>query len=249
MEAQQDFTKHPEVAQDRLVLYVRKAIPAPTANSLKPLMILEALEIPYSIHLITSLSQETWYHEINPYKQLPALEDVDLLETSGGNKRRLNVFDSSAMLIYLCDKYDKDGLFIGRNAVERAQVTSWLIAYAAGLGATGEWWLKMRHDENLKPALTVIENAIRREYDILEKRLGEPGQRWIALADRPTVADFAIQPLANPRVARNAAIDFEAWPRTKAWSEAVDRLAYIERATRLNNKLGMTEEEIELHGR
>ncbi|KID73839.1 Glutathione S-transferase tcpG [Metarhizium brunneum] len=249
MGSQKDNSRHPDVPQDKLVLYVRKAIPAPTANSLKPLMILEALKIPYSIHLIKSLPDELWYHEINPYKQLPAMEDVDVFEAGNGEKRRLNVFDSTSMLIYLCEKYDKDGLYIGKTAIERAQVMNWLIAYAAGLGATGEWWLKLRNDPQLAPALQVIEAAIKREYDILEKRLSEPGQKWVALADRPTLADFAIQPLANPRVAKNAKIDFDNWPKTKAWSEAVDKLPYIEKAMFENNRLGMTEEEIRVHGR
>lgn len=212
-------------------------------------MIMEALQIPYSIHLIKSLPDETWYHEINPYKQLPAIEDVDVFVTSSGEEKRINVFDSTAIFLHLCYKYDKDGLYIGKDAAERAQVMNWLIAYTAGLGATGEWWLKLRNDKALAPALVVIETAIKREYDILEKRLSEPGQKWVALADRPTLADLAIQPLANPRVAKNANIDFDKWPKTKAWSQAVDALPFVEKAMFANNRLGMTEEEIKEYKR
>ncbi|KAM3427506.1 hypothetical protein MY4824_009412 [Beauveria thailandica] len=249
MASQEALTVRPDIPKDKLVLYVRKAIPAPTANSLKPIMIMEALQIPYSIHLINSLSDETWYHEINPYRQLPAIEDVGVFEAGSGQEKRLNVFDSTSILVYLCDKYDKDGLYIGKNPVERAQVMNWLIAYTAGLGATGEWWLKLRGNEELAPALNIIEAAITREYDILEKRLGEPGQKWVALADRPTLADLAIQPLANPRVAKNAKIDFDDWPKTKAWSEAVDAIPFVQRAMLTNSRLGMTEAEIQEHGR
>lgn len=225
------------------------AIPAPTANSLKPLMICEALSIPYSIHLIKSLPEESWYHEINPFKQLPAIEDVEVYENGAGEKRRLNVFDSTAIFIYLCEKYDKEGEFIGKNNIERAQIMNWLIAYTAGLGATGEWWLKLRNDPELAPALRVIETSIQKEYAILEKRLNEPGQEFIALPGRPTLADFAIQPLANPRVAKNAKLNFADWPKLRAWSEKIDNLPYIARAMEKNNVLGMTEEEIKQHGR
>lgn len=216
---------------------------------MKPLVILEALNVPFSIHLIKSLPDETWYHEINPYKQLPAIEDTEVIVTAGGEKKRLNIFDSTAILLYICDKYDKEGSLIGKDAVERAHVMNWLIAYTAGLGATGEWWLKLRNSDELAPALKVIETAIKREYDILEARLSEPGQKWVALADRPTIADLAIHPLANPRVAKNAQIDFSQWPKALAWSEAVDALPYVQKATFANNRLGMTEEEIAQHGR
>lgn len=212
-------------------------------------MIFEALSIPYSIHLIQSLPDETWYHEINPYKQLPAIEDVVLYENANGEKRPVNIFDSTAISIYFCDKYDKEGRYIGRDPIERAQILNWLIAYTAGLGATGEWWLKLRNDPALAPALKVIENAIRREYDILEKRLNEPGQQFVALPDRPTLADFAIQPLANPRVGKNANLDFANWPKLKVWSDAIDSLPYIASAMKKNNVLGMTEEEIKQYGR
>ena len=212
-------------------------------------MILQALQIPFAIHLIKSLPDETWYHEINPYKQLPALEDVEIFETGNGGKRRLNISDSTAILIYLCEKYDKDGSYIGKGPVERALVMNWLIGYTAGLGATGEWWLKLRNSEELAPALRAIESSIKREYDILEKRLSEPGQKWVALADRPTIADLAIQPLANPRVAKGAQIDLKDWPHVFAWSEAVDNLPYVAKAVFENNRLGMTEEEIKKHGR
>ncbi|KAJ2902517.1 Glutathione S-transferase tcpG [Zalerion maritima] len=247
-----DRTRHPDVDQDKLVLYVKKALPAPTMNSLKPLILIEALSIPHSIHIVESLSEETWYRDVNPYQLAPAIEDTETCEeTATGERRRLCVFDSTAILLHLAEKHDGGGgggTFRGGDVAERAAVTSWLVAYAAGLGATGEWWLKLRRPRGMEEALRVVADSVRREYDVLERRLGEPGQGFVALPDRPTIADFAIQPLANAAVAASAGIDFAQWPRLGAWSRRVADLPYVKRAVHRNSRLGMSEEELVEHG-
>ncbi|KAK4153859.1 glutathione S-transferase tcpG [Chaetomidium leptoderma] len=244
-----DWSKHPEVATDRLVLYVRKALPAPTMNSLKPLMLIEALSIPHSIHLIQSLQEETWLHDVNPFKLLPAMEDVELCNTGDGTtQRRLNVFDSSACLLYMADKYDTDRTWLGRGLAERTVVMSWTVAYAAGLGATGEWWLKMRKPPANPDALARILDSIRVEYDVLEKRLGEPGQRFVALPDRATVADLAFMPLANAKIAAAGGIDISQWPRLKDWSERIAAIPAVEKAIWRNERLGLSRDEIVAQG-
>ncbi|KAK0739369.1 glutathione S-transferase [Apiosordaria backusii] len=244
-----DWSKHPEVATDRLVLYVRKALPAPTMNSLKPLMLIEALSIPHSIHLIHSLQEETWLHSVNPFKLLPAMEDVDLYTTGDGTtQRRLNIFDSSACLLYLADKYDTDRTWLGRGLTERTIVMSWVVAYAAGLGATGEWWLKMRKPPANPDGLERMIDAIKVEYDVLEKRLSEPGQRFVALHDRASIADLAYMPLANEKVAAAGGIDIAMWPRLKEWSERVAAIPAVRKAIWRNERLGLTREEIVAQG-
>lgn len=60
---------------------------------------------------------------------------------------------------------------------------------------------------------------VKEQYGILERRLSEPGQNYIALPDRPTIADFANLPFANEKIAASADIDFSGWPKLKAWSE------------------------------
>jgi glutathione S-transferase len=99
----------------------------------KPLILIEALSIPHRIHIINSTKNETWFHDINPYKMVPAMEDrVESNNNSGTTL--VNVFDSSACLQYIANKYDKDGLYGGRNLWEKTMVTNWLMAYTAGLG-------------------------------------------------------------------------------------------------------------------
>lgn len=63
---------------------------------------------------------------------------------------------------------------------------------------------------------------------------------FVALADRLTIADIAIVPFANERVAASAAIDFNEWPALKSWSERILNLPEVvksqQRATRFGHK-------------
>ena len=71
---------------------------------------------------------------------------------------------------------------------------------------------------------------IEEQYWILERRLCEPGQNYIALPDRPTIADFANLPFANEKIAASAHLDFSGWPKLKAWSEGMFARPAVARA-------------------
>ncbi|KAJ5488071.1 hypothetical protein LT330_008433 [Penicillium expansum] len=235
----------PSIPDDKLVLYVKKASPTSTANSVKPLMLIEALNIPHHIHLIESTSNETWFHAVNPYKMVPAIEDVEVYD-SNGEFQRLNIFDSSACLTYLAEKYDTEGLYRGKNLCERTIITNWLMSYTAGLGATGKIWLLMKAPKPVPigESLSILVKYIRTEYDFLESRLSEPGQLYIAISDRPTIADFAILPLANEKIAASAELDFNEWPKLMAWSEQMSSFKPVARALHRVSRFGLSEEEL-----
>ncbi|OAA63435.1 glutathione S-transferase [Niveomyces insectorum RCEF 264] len=242
---EEDLTVRPAIPDDKLVLYVKKASPTSTANSVKPLMLIEALNIPYTTHIIKSTSKETWFHAVNPYKMVPALEDPYTDEVTGERKRHC-VFDSSACLTYLAEKYDKDGVYGGKNLEERTVIMNWLMSYTAGLGATGKIWLlmKMPKDVDIGQSLTVLLRYIKSEYNFLETRLSEPGQEYVALADRATIADLAILPLANETIATSANLDFNEWPNLKKWSERISKLPPVARALHKIARFGLSEEEL-----
>lgn len=208
-------------------------------------MLIEALDIPHHIHLIESTSNETWFHSVNPYKMVPAMEDSTEPE-SGDTTQRINVFDSSACLTYLAEKYDTEGLYRGKNPCERTTIMNWLMSYTAGLGATGKIWLLMKapKEVSIGESLSVLLKYIRTEYDFLESRLSEPSQLYVALADRPTIADFAIYPLANEKIATSAELDFTQWPKLKAWSEQMSSFKPVARALHRVSRFGLSDEEL-----
>lgn len=59
------------------------------------------------------LQDETWYEEINPFKQVPTIDDNGFILTESG-----------AILLYLAEK---SGKLIPKDLQGRAQVTRWLI--------------------------------------------------------------------------------------------------------------------------
>lgn len=66
--------------------------------------------------------------KINPNGRVPCLVSND----SDG----FAVWESGAILYYLCDKHDKEGRFLGKTPEERAIVMQWLTHQLSGLGPT-----------------------------------------------------------------------------------------------------------------
>lgn len=57
------------------------------------------------------------------------------------------------------------------------------------------------------------------QWDILEKRLGLPDQQYIALADRPTIADISYFPFAMHWMFNFLGVDISKYPNIKSWGE------------------------------
>ena len=57
------------------------------------------------------------------------------------------------------------------------------------------------------------------QWNILEKRLSLPGQQFIALKDRPSIADISYFPFAMPWMFKFFGVDIKDWPHIAAWAE------------------------------
>ncbi|KAF2877962.1 hypothetical protein BDV95DRAFT_600651 [Massariosphaeria phaeospora] len=222
---------HSSDSDPKITLYVIKSTPTSGANIVKVLSLIEALSIDHNVQVVPSTKNDIWFHRISPTKMVPALEG---LESNEG--KRLNVFESSSCLEYLVDQYDDDGLYGGKNIWERTQVRNWLTMHTAGLGSFAKMWLTFKRlpapspsssADVFDPTINHFSAAIESEYTCLDTRLSEPNQYYIALPDRPTITDFATFPFANTQVAQMAGIDFEKWPKLKAWSEQMMELEAV----------------------
>jgi glutathione S-transferase len=58
-----------------------------------------------------------------------------------------------------------------------------------------------------------------KQWDILEKQLSKPGQEYIAVANRPTLADLAYFPFAMPWMFTFLGVDVKDWPRIQQWAD------------------------------
>lgn len=57
-----------------------------------------------------------------------------------------------------------------------------------------------------------------KQWDILEQRLSQPGQQYIALPDRPTLADISYFPYAMPWMFTFLGVCIQDWPHIEKWA-------------------------------
>jgi len=116
----------------------------------------------------------------NSFGQVPVLED----KREDGD---VTLADSNAILIYLANAYDKDNIWLPKNAVDAANVQRFL-SVAAGKVAYGPAVARL---VNVFGAGLDKEAAIAAAHSILSQ-LDEhlEGREWL-VTDKPTIADVA----------------------------------------------------------
>lgn len=71
---------------------------------------------------------------------------------------------------------------------------------------------------------------LKRQYGILNQRLSAPGQKWLGVPDRPSIADLSVYPFADKTTLDRMELDVAQWPALKDWRERVAKLPYVEKA-------------------
>src|SRR5947209_4342825 len=100
-----------------------------TPNGRKVSILLEELALPYAVIKIDISSGEQFAPEflaVNPNGKIPAIVDRD-----GPGGKRLAVFESGAILIYLAEKTRK---LLATEPVRRIETLEWLMFQMGGLG-------------------------------------------------------------------------------------------------------------------
>ena len=103
-----------------------EVLAAPTPNGKKVSVMMEELQVPYTLRYIDlkkNEQKEDWFLKINPNGKIPAIIDHE-----NGD---FPVFESGAILIYLGEKYGK---FLPKETKKKSQVIQWLMFQMAGLG-------------------------------------------------------------------------------------------------------------------
>ncbi|KAH8888281.1 PLP-dependent transferase [Thozetella sp. PMI_491] len=160
-------------------------------NYLKPLILAEELGFAHVLSIIDT--RDEWYRSIHPERYVPALQDQDP-ETG----EKVVVFEGTACLQYLAERFDTEGYWTGKTAFEKANVLSWTAYQTAGLG---------------------LHANVLQQWDVMERRLSEPGQHFIALKDRPTLADLSYFPFAMPWMFKFLGVNVQDWPAIEKWGE------------------------------
>ncbi|CAD7698981.1 unnamed protein product [Ostreobium quekettii] len=200
-----------EEEEPRVTLYT-----AGTPNGWKAAVLLEELGLPYKVRPISiskGEQKEDWYLKINPNGRIPAIVDH-------GNGDYA-VFESGALMMYLCDHYGDGSLFPKvEDDKARYEVIAWLMFQMSGLGP-----MQGQANHFVRYAPVQIEygkeryvNETKRLYSVLDKQL--EGKEWIA-AGRYTIADIACFTWVFIHFWSD--VDIEEFPNLKAWKERIEK--------------------------
>lgn len=153
----------------------------PSPNPAKVALFLEEAGLPYELVPIDTRKGEQFsstFLAINPNGKTPALVDDDAV-----------LFDSNAILLYLAEK---TGQFLAEDKpAARAQMLSWLMFVATGIGPYSGQAVHFRHfaPEPKDYAVTRYMFEAKRHWGILDARLAA---HEYMLGDTYTIVDMAV---------------------------------------------------------
>jgi GST-like protein len=184
-----------------------------TPNGRKVSVMLEECGLPYKVHKIDISKGDQFkpkFVAINPNSKIPAIVDPD-----GPKGKKLALFESGAILIYLADK---TGKFMTRDAADRYIVLQWLMFQMGGVGPMfGQTHHFMRAaKEQIPYGIERYHTETKRLYGVMNKRLGEA--KFLAGKDY-SIADIA----TYPWVARHEwhRVALEDFPNVKRWYDTI----------------------------
>jgi len=210
----------------------------PTGNGLKVAILLEELELPYTVRPInirTGEQKQDWFQAISANGRIPAIVD----HAPVGMDEPLSLFESGAILNYLANKA---GRFLPADGtVERQRVQEWLFwqvghvtPYLSQLQV-----FKEKAPEPIAFALDMLGAEAARLYGVLEKRLGEVP----FVAGEYSIADMAIFPWIQP--ARQGQ-DLTQYPNIDAWRERIKARPAVQRAYAKGREVAANEKSLAL---
>jgi GSH-dependent disulfide-bond oxidoreductase len=201
--------RHP----DRLQLYSW-----PTPNGVKVPIALEEMELPYEVHAVNIMQNESWTEEflsLNPNGKIPAI-----IDPNGPDGKPLALFESGAILLYLADK---TGKLIPSDPGGRYETIQWVFFQMAAIGPMfGQvgFFNKFagREIEDKRPLQRYVTES-KRLLGVLDQRL--VSRKWI-MGEAFTIADVStlgwVRNLITFYEARDL-VSFDSFKSVAAWLE------------------------------
>ncbi|KAK1225229.1 Glutathione S-transferase 2 [Marasmius sp. AFHP31] len=204
----------------------------PTPNGVPISIFLEELGVSYDvvkmsisdndIGKVHNQVKSPWFLEINPNGRIPAI-------THNG----FNVFETSAILLYLAAEFDKENKFSfhpTQNPKEYSEVLQWLFFAHGGVGPMQG---QANHfvtyaKEKIPYAQTRYLNETKRLYGVLESRLSK--HKYLA-GDKYTIAD--IKTHGWVRRVHSLGIDLAEWPNLKDWTDRIEERAAVQKGLKI----------------
>lgn len=190
---------------------------SPTPNGYKISILLEELELPYTLHpidLSTGAQKEPWFLAINPNGRIPAIVD-----RANGD---FPVFESGAIMLYLAERAGK---LIPADEKGRSRVVQWLMFQMGGLGPMmGQANVFARYfPEVIPPAIERYRRESRRLLEVLDGQLAH--QEYLA-------GDYSIADIANfcwARIYEWPGVDISGLDNLVRWIDAIAARPAVQR--------------------
>lgn len=213
-----------------LVLYT-----SGTPNGQKASITFEELGLPYkveNIQISKNVQKEEWFLKINPNGRIPAL--VDRTPGPDGKLREKRIFESGAMMLYLCQRYDPEHkLSFPYDSDEYWEVVEWLIWLQSGLGPMqGQANHFYRYaPEKIEYGIKRYQTETKRLYQVLEDRLALQSSAgfegpWL-VGHKMTMADLASFSWVNWDVW--AGVDCKEFKHLGEWANRINERPAIKK--------------------
>ncbi|KAL1923250.1 uncharacterized protein VTP21DRAFT_9626 [Calcarisporiella thermophila] len=202
---------------------------AATPNGHKASITLEELDLPYNVKSISFAQNEQkseWFTKINPNGRIPALTDH--------SRDNFNVFESGAIMIYLCEHYDPNGKLYPKDPSARSEVLQWLMFQMGGVGPMqGQASHFYRYSpEKIEYGIKRYQKETRRLYEVIEKHLSQ-GREWLA------AGQFSLADIANFTWIRShqwAGVSIDGLPNLKLWLDRIEVRPAVQRGLNVPEK-------------
>lgn len=215
-----------------------------TPNGVKVTVMLEELltlgyeKAEYDAHLIKINKGEQFgsgFVAVNPNSKIPALLDVSTDPST-------RVFESSAILVYLAEKFEN---FIPTNPSERAECFSWVMWQMGSSpylgGGFGHFYAYS--PDRLEYPINRYAMEVKRQLDVLDRNLAK---RKFICGDDYNIADMAIYGWYGALVLHNiykAAefLDVDSYTNVVRWATEIEDRPAVQRGRRVNVTWGPEE--------
>ena len=215
---------------DRIQLYS-----LPTPNGVKASIMLEELGLPYEVHLVDIMKNESWTPEflaLNPNGKIPAIVDPN-----GPGGKPLGLWESGAILMYLADK---TGKLMPTDPARRWETIQWVFFQMASIGPMfGQvgYFHKFagKAIEDKRP-LERYRDESKRLLGVLETRLD--GRQWI-MDDDYTIADISMVGWVRNLIGFYEAgplVEYDKLKHVPAWLERCLARPAVQRGLNIPNR-------------
>jgi len=226
-----------------------------TPNGVKATILLEELvetfpDFEYDAWLIpiNGVQFTSGFQAANPNSKIPAMMD------HSDPAKPVRVFESGSILLYLCDKFDKDGKFFPKEYPARAECQNWLMWQMGSAPFIGGGFGHFYHYAPVKIEYAINRYSMetKRLLDVLDKHLGEGDKQYVC-GDQYTIADMAIWPwigwLVDGKIYGEAGefLQVKEYKNVCAWSARIGARPAVKRGVMVNRPFG--EKSQQLHNR